>query len=130
MHAGGGYKGYDHQNCIECLKQTVKDKRDVVELDFMFTTDGILVCNHGWSDRSRVASSYDEFRNWQLESGGTPMSAADAIDILKKKKIRLIVDTQEKDVARVYRELLNICRSKNAMGCFRRIIPQIFCESK
>lgn len=50
-HAGGGYAGETYTNSLEALKAN-RDRFDAFEVDFVFTSDGELVCLHDWEKTS------------------------------------------------------------------------------
>lgn len=51
-HAGGGIEGNTYTNSVEALENTLRKYPDkcVVEIDFLRTSDGELVCCHGWEE--------------------------------------------------------------------------------
>ena len=51
-HAGGGIDGLTYSNSREALEHTLNQGNRFVEVDFLFTSDGQLVCAHDWHDIS------------------------------------------------------------------------------
>jgi glycerophosphoryl diester phosphodiesterase len=51
-HAGGGYAGETYTNSIEALDANAASY-ELFEIDFLWTSDGKLVCLHDWDDNAR-----------------------------------------------------------------------------
>lgn len=130
VHACGGYNGIRHANCEESLIDAIKNGSKVIEIDFMLTSDGVLVCDHAFDSFGYERVSYEKFKNEKPAEKGTPMSAKRAIKLLKDTDIKLIVDTQDKNLIKVYKELLKICKKEKAEAYFDNIIPQIYYEEQ
>lgn len=58
-HAGGGYSGKVYSNSIDALNYN-KDKYQLFEMDFSFTSDGYLVCLHDWKKYFVKKFDYDD----------------------------------------------------------------------
>lgn len=109
-HAGGGINKTSYTNSIEALTQTLNNNNNVVELDFMFTSDGTLVCIHNWKDINGKKLDIDTFLNSKIKKNYTPMTAETAINMLiEAGNTYLVVDTKEKDVPKVYQTINKIC---------------------
>lgn len=52
-HAGGGYNKNTYTNSINALEAN-KDSYRFFEIDFVWTSDGHLVCLHDWNDSAKV----------------------------------------------------------------------------
>jgi glycerophosphoryl diester phosphodiesterase len=51
-HAGGGYAGETYTNSLEALDANAA-AYELFEIDFVWTSDGHLVCLHDWGDNAR-----------------------------------------------------------------------------
>ncbi len=131
-HAGGGIDKTAYTNSAEALAQTLESTHSVVEMDFMFTTDDVLVCEHGWKRNGRVPQSSEEFLSTRIAGRFTPMTAEAACDMLcnAKRDIDLVVDSQEKDIAKVHERLVALFRARGDAGeeFLHRVIPEIYHE--
>ncbi len=128
-HATGILNGEIYSNSVEALKNTIQAQKTVVEIDFMYTSDGVLVCNHGWKTWKRKAPTYATYMKSQTEGNGTPMDAKKAIELLGHTDIHLIIDTQEKNTAKVYQNIKDLCEECGVSSYMNNIIPQIYRES-
>lgn len=52
-HAGGGYSGITYTNSLDALNFN-KQKYDLFELDFVFTSDWELICLHDWEESVKI----------------------------------------------------------------------------
>ena len=130
VHACGGFNGIRHANCEESLVEAIESGKKVIEIDFMFTSDDVLICEHGFLGYGKQVLSYDEFLRRKPMEEGTAMTAQRAISLLKNTDIKLIVDTQDPKLVKVYKELRKICKKENAEKYFKNIIPQIYYEGQ
>ena len=132
MHAGGGMEGtYAYTNSKEALTQSLARKVSSVELDFMYTSDGVLVCNHGWKDFGKKAPTWKQYKKQGTIGGYTPMKAKTALKLLAKaKKTWLVVDTMEADPLKVYQELITLCQENGWASYLKKVVPQIYKKSQ
>lgn len=128
VHACGSIDDKRYTNSVEALDQTLAKNVKAVEIDFSFTSDGVLVCNHGWKDFDRKAPAYETFMATPTIGGFSPMTAEQALQKLADHgKTYLIVDTQDEDVAGVYADIIRICSElKNGSNYLKKIVPQIY----
>ncbi len=133
-HAAGGINQFAYTNSKEALIQSLENGERVIEMDFVLTTDRKLVCRHGWKDDdgNRIKKqTYDEFMATETSGGYTPLSAEDAISILKEyPKTYLVVDTQHKKSGKVYKRIKKTCKKLDCMDLLDRVIPQIYQKSE
>lgn len=69
-HALGGYKGHTYLNTEECFFNAIQSGYKYFEVDLKLTTDGYLVCSHGWNKQNCdiTGMKYDEsFENMTYE---------------------------------------------------------------
>ena len=130
-HACGGIGRSRYTNSQEALDQTLKKGASAVEIDFAFTSDGSLVCIHDWDRFGGTAPTLAKFLKKKTRGGYTPMTAKKALGkLIRNKDAFLIVDTKEKDTARVYREIVRICRGLGYSSYLRKVVPQIYKTSE
>lgn len=125
-HAAGGIDGLSYTNSVEAMQATLQ-RGKIIELDFMFTNDGQLVCAHRWEDisGSAEAPALSEFEALKIYGKYTPMSAEDVIDfMLQYEDIHIVIDTKEADVLEVVRELVRL--SENRADIAERFIIQLY----
>lgn len=121
-HACGGIDEIHYTNSREALKTALSRKVKTVEIDFIFSSDDILLCAHDLSDKMTA----EEFKKKKVKDNYTPMTAEEALTILASKKRYLIADTKERNHLSVYKELLSICEKNDISWYKDYIIPQIY----
>ena len=98
-HAGGIYLGRDHTNSKEAvdlfLYRTVSKDIRVLELDFLFTKDGNLVCAHQWHNYGyHRPVTHKEFMSQRKLF--TPLDMNDVFKyMLTNENLYIMVDTKE-----------------------------------
>ena len=129
-HAGGAFMGMDYTNSFEALEAN-KDFFDYFEIDFVLTTDGELVCLHGWDepDHSRMFGevlespvSLAEFRRLNRNGDLTACDAESLFLWLQENPGKYIV-TDIKEPNNV--EILDALRQAKPMFS-ERLIPQAY----
>lgn|GEM_PF-3489223 len=94
----GVYRAFSGSNSREGLMRCAENGADFVELDFSMTADGELVCIHGWNREyirgitEGVPLALDAFRQSRIYGCFTPMTAADAAEILEGSGMTLVAD--------------------------------------
>lgn len=130
MHATGGISGNTYTNSKEALNASLKRGKKLIEMDFRFTTDGVLVCKHDWRDTKNKRQSLEAFQAKQTKGGFTPLTAEEAIKTITAcPNAYLVVDCKEKDIVKVYKELKRICMVTGNKGFLNRIVVQIYYKS-
>ena len=131
-HACGGIDGMAYTNSKEALEQSILSGCGAVEIDFRFSSDGVLVCAHDWDDIGlKKAPKAKAFKNHKINGIFTTMTAETALKKLAGTKIFLIVDTKEKDTASVYKEIDRILSSiKGGTKYKKKIVPQIYSQDE
>ena len=96
VHALGGMeKQYTYCNCLEGLEQSLARKSPFIETDMILTSDGELVCSHGWKKKTytltgvpfptgNAVMSYDTFMNTKIQGKFTTIDARKIVDTMKK----------------------------------------------
>lgn len=131
-HACGGIDGMAYTNSKEALEQSILSGCGAVEIDFRFSSDGVLVCAHDWDDIGlKKAPKAKAFKNHKINGIYTTMTAETALKKLAGTKIFLIVDTKEKDTASVYKEIDRILSSiKGGTKYKKKVVPQIYSQDE
>ena len=109
-HAGGQIRGDNGHNTLEALQNSAALGYQLIELDFLPTTDGEIVLNHNWSAMSsRVPGarnkpvSHEVFMAYRIFGHYTTMDLRMLISFLGEHQgIRIITDTKDEDYAALY----------------------------
>lgn len=129
-HAGGGLSKTTYTNSKEALRYSLKRGKRLIELDFMFTKDGVLVCKHDWRDNKNKKQSFEQFRKKKTKGGFTPQTAEEAILTLSSySNAYLIVDSKEKNIEKVYAKLKELCIKNGKKSFLDRIVVQLYYQS-
>lgn len=126
-HACGGIDGLDYTNSREALENLLEREQYFVEVDFMYTSDGALVCMHNWKDQwnSENIPSLQEFISEKIYGKYTTMTAEDLIWYMEQyPQLHVIVDTKEGDQIAVVNSLVNLSESRKNVT--ERFIIQLY----
>lgn len=128
-HGGGKIGNKTAQNTTNAFKNSAKKGYTVIEMDFGYTSDGVLVCRHDWKTG---LLTYKQFKKTRVSGKYRPASAVDVIRLMAAyPKVYLIVDAKESDnIAKVYQELKSTCYKLNVPKVMNRIIPQFYQQSE
>lgn len=130
MHATGGIEGKRYTNSKEALEATLQRRRKLIEMDLMFTSDGVLVGKHDWKSTKNKRQTFEKFKATKTKGGFTPLTAEEVIKTIAAcPNAYLVVDCKEKDIARVYRELKRLCIATGNRSFLNRIVVQIYYKS-
>lgn len=127
-HAGGGIDGLGYTNSKEALEWAVQHG-NVIEIDFLFTEDKVLVCAHEWINvtDSGETLTLSEFESVKIYGKYTTMSAKDLLDFMDRHEdIYIVIDTKEPDAVSVVQELLRL--AENRAELVERLIIQLYEE--
>lgn len=131
VHGCGVINGVYGSNSKEALDVSIELKQKIIEVDFAYTTDGVLVCTHKWEASGGNKQKLSEFLATKTEGGYTPLTAKDAIETMADcRDTYMIVDTKEEDVAQVYQDLYQTCLDTGNKKFLRRMVPQIYSEDE
>lgn len=126
-HAGSGIDGLRYSNSKEALDAALL-KGNVIEVDFIYTEDGVLVCGHDWktiTDTEDVPV-LSEFLSLKIFGKYTPMTAEDLIGFLSEnKEVYLVIDTKEKNEEQVIQDLITMAKEPEII---ERFIIQLYTE--
>lgn len=126
-HAGGVVDGVTYTNSREAIEQTLSRGDMLLEIDFLFTSDGHLVCLHEWKNLYGMtrACSLEKFQSLRIYGRFTTITAEEFIDYMREyPDLYLIVDTKEKDSVAVVAELLRLCDYQDDIA--RRFVIQLY----
>jgi glycerophosphoryl diester phosphodiesterase len=126
-HAGGEIKGISYTNSKEAVEKTLIDGNRLLEIDFLFTSDGHLVCLHEWQNLQGLSRpcTLDKFLSMQINYQFTTITAADIISYMRDyPDMFLIIDTKETDALGVVAELLRLCDEDSTVA--DRFVIQLY----
>lgn len=131
IHGCGVINGIYGSNSREALEISIELKQKIIEVDFAYTTDGVLVCTHKWEASGGSKQNLSDFLATKTEGGYTPLTAKEAIEIMADgRDIYMVVDTKEEDVVRVYQDLYQTCIDTENEKFLKRMVPQIYSEDE
>ncbi len=109
-HAGGTIDGLVYTNAKEALENTMAQRNWVVELDFLFTSDGHLICAHEWSDLYALEPvSLEDVLEIGIYRKYTPLTAEKLIVCMRENpELVVITDTKEEQPLMVIAELVEL----------------------
>lgn len=126
-HAGGGIDGLTYSNSKEALEQTLQRGNRVIEIDFMYTSDGHLVCIHDWKSITGQSAPMDleSFSNLRIFAKFTPLTAAELLTYMQQyPDLHIVIDTKETNPNQVVLDLITLCGDDSDLP--RRFIIQLY----
>lgn len=111
-HAGGAIGSMSYTNSKEAIEKTLEDGNRLLEIDFLFTSDGHLVCLHEWQNLQgrNQPCSLETFLSLKIYYQYTTITAEDFLGYMRAyPDLYLIVDTKEQNAVEVVAELLRLC---------------------
>lgn len=137
-HALGGIDGKDYTNSFEALEYSYEKGQRVLEADFLFTSDDVLVLRHYWKDdlgqenSDGSAPTLEEFKNTPIYSAYTPVMAEELVRYMSSHKdLYLVTDVKHKLKSTTFedaiKEFVKI-DGKTDPSILERVIVQIYCE--
>ncbi len=94
-HAGGVMEGYSVTNSLEAFNNSYENGHRFFEVDISMTSDGFLVCSHGWGESDYISRylrenkmvpyqpTLEEFMNYSVGANYTTMSFEDFVEWVK-----------------------------------------------
>lgn len=108
IHAGGSMENIKYLNCKEGLEKSIDEGNNLIEFDFLFTSDKEIICTHlleyyeGFSMKNRP--TLQQALDTKLAERYTTLTFRQVIETLKiHTNVKIVFDTKES----VYTELLN-----------------------
>ena len=97
MHACGGIDGLDYSNSHEAMQASLEKGYRYIEVDFSFSSDGIPVCIHSWSDmKFDGVVDHERFMAQKLYGKYSPMDIADVLEYMESyPDLYIVLDTKE-----------------------------------
>lgn len=129
IHAGGKVKGdKSYLNCEEPLIKFLAQGQNLVELDFMFTSDNRIVCTHrfehtpyGYKNRPTA----DEFLSCNID-GYTAMSFERLLEVMENyPQAKIVFDTKESKSSNIIAAMCAQAQNRN-FDIFSRFIIQVY----
>ena len=115
-HAGGQIQGNSYTNSREAVENTLAENpgKCVIEMDFLRTSDGVLVCTHTWEDvvvNWTGPMTAEEFLSQKIQGKYTPMTAENLLHIMKENpQMYLVTDTKEDEaLSTIIGDLVALC---------------------
>lgn len=124
LHACGGIDGLDYTNSREAMESSLEREYRFVEVDFAFSSDGVPVCAHSWSDlRSDVVMDHESFMSHKVFGKYTPLDLEMVLDYMERfPELYIVLDTKDSMVELV-RAILEYEPSEDVMN---RFIIQVY----
>ena len=111
-HATYGIDNIDYTNSVESLKLGYDNGIRVMEVDFLFTSDGEIVLNHYWMNDNWESS--EQFLNNKINGIYTTMSLEELLKCMDEyDDLYIVIDTKEneydnnKSIYDVYEKIVN-----------------------
>lgn len=130
IHAGGREKGdKNYLNCGEQFEKYLAEGQNLIEVDFMLTSDKRAVCTHRfehmpYSIKNRPA--YDEFMSCKAGGKYTVMSFEKLAEIMQKYPDgKVVFDTKEENSAEIIAVMCEAAE-KSGLDIFSRFIIQVY----
>ena len=126
-HACGGLDGVMYTNSREAIEHTLSMGNYLIEVDFLFTADDVLVCAHRWEEFSEDGNPpvLTEFLKCKIGGQYSTMTALDVVSYMEQfPGLYIVVDTKERDLSAVVAELVALCDSDPDI--LNRFIIQVY----
>lgn len=126
-HAGGAVGEMTYTNSKEAVEKTLADGNRLLEMDFLFTSDGHLVCLHEWKNFLGMTQpcTLERFLSMKIFHKFTTISAETFISYMRQyPDMYLIIDTKEQSMAEVVGELLRLCDYEKSVA--DRFVIQLY----
>lgn len=128
-HAGGGVDGVKYTNSREAIVESLGRGFEWVEIDFAWTTDGVLVCMHGWGNNFRRLFeresadpvSLEEFKRDREGKRFRFLTLYDLAGVMEEyPKLKIVTDVKDNNLAalEVMADVLP--------DASERVIPQVY----
>lgn len=127
VHAAGGIDGLTYTNSQEAMEQSLEKGHRVIELDFDYTADGVLVCVHEWEDIADTEGpmTAKDFQNFKIYGKYTSMTAENVIAYMRNNpQLHIVLDCKEAQMEQIVRDLVSLCQGDTAL--IERFIIQLY----
>jgi len=126
-HAAGGIDGLTYTNSREALERMIGNENWIQEIDFGYTSDGVLVCVHEWSDITDSAQplSLQDFLAIKIYGKYSPMTGEDVVEYMHRNpQLHVVLDSKDADTLRIVEDLMELCGGDPAL--MNRFIVQLY----
>lgn len=143
-HALGEADGKIELNSKEAFVQSWGKGYTVMEADFMYTSDGVLVVRHDFdSDGSYyrleqeipsegLVMNSETYYDSKIVYEQTPMVALDLINLMAEyPDVYIVTDTKSTDIAltqKMFTEIVKLCKNSGNEDVLDRLVPQIYTD--
>lgn len=143
-HALGEYEGKIETNSKEAFLNSWQNGYQVLEADFVYTSDNVLVVRHDFEpggsyyrleikpNPNQPVMNLQTFQNTKIVYDQTPLTAKDLLQLMAEyTDVYIITDTKNTDEAIVKRQFQDLTKIANEIGhpeVLDRIVPQIYHE--
>ncbi|WP_352399715.1 phosphatidylinositol-specific phospholipase C/glycerophosphodiester phosphodiesterase family protein [Anaerotignum sp.] len=142
-HALGEVEGKIETNSREAFESSWGNGFRALEVDFTYTSDGVLVARHDFEKdgtyyrleqeaNAPLVMDKSTYQNSKIIYEQTPMTAVDVLGLMAEyPDVYIITDTKETDQETVKRQFGDLKKIAEAMGepkVLERIVPQIYNE--
>ena len=147
MHGAGEWNGYTYTNCLEAFESNYQKGCKVFEIDFMLTSDGVIVGRHDWTTimydkqlvaedevllesykRNNLPKSFEEV--CEMYKGRTPLTWSTLLSYLvADESLYIITDTKySNDIATgyIFGRMVEIAKKSGMEGVLDRIVVQVY----
>ncbi len=130
IHAGGRERSdKTYLNCGEPLEKYLAEGQKLVEIDFMLTSDGYVVCTH-WFEHTPYSKknrpTLAEFMSYEIGGKYKAMSFEGLIEILQKyPQARIVFDSKEDDIIEILSVMCTVAENKG-LDIYSRFVIQIY----
>ncbi len=139
-HAAGGYLDRNYTNSREAFIHNYERGFRVFEIDFLFSSDNVLLALHDWDDAYKMQSrevngetpeplTAEEYKSRYLYESMSPMTIDDVMALMMDyPDVRIITDTKSdlgKDVVAVFQAIIQSAQ-RHDPAILDRFIPQLY----
>jgi len=127
LHAAGGIDGLTYTNSKEAMELSLEKGYRTIEIDFDYTSDGLLVCVHKWDEisKSEEPMSSDTFLNFRIYGKYTPMTAEDVVGYMRSNpQLYIVLDCKEAQMEQITKDLVTLCAGEAEV--LNRFIIQLY----
>lgn len=130
IHAGGSLEHQLFLNCVEGVETYIQNGYDLIELDFMFTKDGEIICSHLFENYENFSltnrPTLDEAINASVAKKYSTLTLKKLIEILKENpSVKIVFDTKEENGIELLLKMLEISENEN-FDLKNRMIIQVY----
>lgn len=133
-HAMGEIDGVDYTNSKEAFEQNYEKGYRVFEVDFRFTSDGVLVGRHDWKQSQdqfgdgKIPTA-EEFLDSRIQGTYTPLSFADVLQLAKDHPdVYIMTDTKYGDLQKAEETMQYMAQTAEELGLVQVLKKQFIIQ--